>query len=153
MSVPSPVETALRTLILSLDAFAALKPTPTIRPHYIPSKDFPPGTGARAVIIASHEETHQNDLEGRGGAVSAKVTVDAVSEDFDDAWLIAETMRLNGTDPGTGLAGFAGVVGDMTIQRISVDITRKSRHPYDDASDEGYFIVTRELTVEFEEVP
>jgi hypothetical protein len=145
------VEQILTQVIAGLSAFRQLSPAPTVRPYKIPQSEFKAGTGALAVIVESPEETHQNDLDGRGGGVSAAASVEAVAEVFDDAWNLAEIIRTNGTNPGTGLAGFTGTVAGSWIQRISVDVTHKGFVAYEDGSDEGYYFVRHDLTVDFSE--
>jgi hypothetical protein len=151
MPIAASLEHVLHDLIAGLAAFAALAPVPVIRPYKLAETDFVKSTGARAVIIESPEEDHEVSLDGLGGGVSAQATVEAVSEVFEDAWLIAETMRLNGTSPGTGLAGYSGTVAGLTIQRITVDRTMKGFAPYEDGSDEGFYYVRFQLTVDYSE--
>ncbi len=75
-----------------------------------------------------------------------------MAEVFDDAWDLAEIIRTNGTSPGTGMAGFAGTVAGFWIQRISVDSTHNGFIAYEDGSDEGYYYVRHELTVDYSEI-
>ena len=145
------LEHALRTLITGLSAFAAITPAPAVRPYKLSQADFKAGTSPLGVIISSQEEEHQVSLEGLGGGVSAKASVYAVAETFEAAWSLAETIRLNGTNPGTGLAGFKGTVAGLAIQMISVDKTTKGFIAYEDGGDEGYYSVARHLTVDFTE--
>lgn len=149
--MPVSLEHAMYSLITGFSAFTTLTPAPTVRPYKIAETDFRPGTGARAVIIECPEQEHEVDLDGRGGAVSATVNIMAIAETFDDAWTVAEVMRTNGTNPGTGLSGFSGAVATLTIQRISVDKTKNGFAEYQDGSDEGFYYCLRELTVDYTE--
>ena len=145
------LEQILTQIVTGLSSFRQISPAPTVRPYKIQQTEFRAGTGALAVIVESPEETHQNDLDGRGGGISAQASVEAVAEVFDDAWNLAEILRTNNANPGTGLAGYTGTVAGSWVQRISVDTTRKGFVPYEDGSDEGYYYVRHELTVDFSE--
>ncbi len=152
MAIQVSLETALRSLIVGLPAFAALSPVPVVRPYKLAETDFLVGTGARAVIIESPEETVQEDLDDLGAAISARAIVEVVAESLDDAWNLAEIIRTNGTTPGSGLAGFKGNIANVTgifIQRIALNKTEKDYMPYYDGSDDGFYYVRRELTVDF----
>lgn len=145
------LEAALKAIITGLPAFASLSPTPKVRPYKIPIAEFKAETGSKAVITESADEEHAVDLDARGGVVSAKAAVIAVAEEFDDAWDLAEIIRLGGASPGTGLAGYHGPIAGLFIQRISVNATKKGHVAYEDGGDEGYYFVRRELTVDYSE--
>ncbi len=150
MPIQVSLEDALRTLIIGLPAFAALTPLPSVRPYKLAETDFKVGSGARGVIVECPDETNQESFDEVGQGVSAKASVECVAETLADAWTVAETIRLNGGSPGTGLAGFSGTIAGLVIQRISVNKTMKGFEPYYDGSDEGFYYVRREITVDYQ---
>jgi len=62
-----------------------------------------------AVVFEIDAERPQNSLDGRGGLVFADVNVICRAETRAKSRELAEAVRVNGTDPGTGLAGYSGV--------------------------------------------
>lgn len=134
---------AIRAKLLTLGAVTAI--TSTIRPDELMQGDRLP-----AIIISVDEEEPQNDLDGHGGLVDATVTISAIDSNPTRARLLAEAIRINGTNPGTGLAGFSGTAGSLEIDAI---LNRKSSGfvPLGDGSEDGYFSVDSIYTVWYSE--
>ena len=139
------IEDDLRSLLLTFDAVTALVGS-RIRPDQLGQGDELP-----AIVIELPDEEHHNDLSGVGGLASATVLITGISEDKTEARAIIEAVRINGTDPGTGLAGFTGGAGDGFIQAAVLERTRQRRVAEDDGSDDGWFEITAQYEIWYEE--
>ena len=75
-----------------------------------------------AVMFEIDHENRDNDLEGRGGLVVAEANVICRANTKAEARRLAEAVRANGTDPGTGLAGYTGtfdaVLDDIQLAAV-----------------------------------
>lgn len=147
------LEANLRTLLLTFSGVTALTGTgdsARIRPDRLHKDDVIPATKG-AVIIEIDNEDPQNDLSGKGGLVFADVNLVCRAHTKAIARTLAEAIRLNGNDPGTGLAGYSGTVGtdkiDAVLEAVSSTFT-----PEDDGSDEGWYDVYCSYTVSHTEV-
>lgn len=127
------IEDALRAKITTLAAVVAI--SPTIRPEKPAQKDTLPLT-----VISVEEEDHLNDLTGKGGLVDATVDIMAVAETKTAARALSESLRVNGTEPGTGLASFEGTVSGVEIQSCTLEQSKFEFVPYAEGSDEGFYI-------------
>lgn len=140
------LETALRTKILALDAVSAL--TTTVRWDKLDEDDDLKTVSA--VVISVEQEEPYNDLAGVGGLVKATVRISSLSESKARARSIAEAIRINGSNPGTGLAGFSGVSNgvemDCILQRNELGF-----FPYIDDSDDGFYFVDSIYQVDYGE--
>lgn len=126
------IEEAIRLMLLDLDAVTAL--TATIRPHELIQSDRLP-----AIIVTVESRKPQNDLSGKGGLVNAMVYVSAMSSRESLAVDISEAVRVNGTDPGTGLAGFTGTAGTLPIKSAMLIDRPIKYYAYEDGKDGGFF--------------
>ena len=137
------IEEGLRSFLLTLDAVTAL--TTTIRPDELATGDTLP-----AITITVETEEPQNSLDGLGGLVNATITISSLSETKAEARAIAEAIRINGTNPGTGLAGYTGLAGTFTIDAYLID--RSSGYvAEEDGSDTGLYAVDSTYNIWFAE--
>lgn len=138
------IESDLRTVLLTFDAVTALVGTGAaarIRPYALDERDSKTG---QAIIIEVDTAEHANDLAGKGGMVTATVTLSCRAVTLTQARALAEAVRTNSTNPGTGLAGYSE--DDPCIEAVleteSVGIT-----PWDDGSTRAWFVVAQEYTI------
>src|ERR1043166_5680038 len=101
------IEQALQTLISGLSAVNGLG-TVQIRPYKMAQKDLGDSDFGGVIISVRDQEDQQVDLSGRGGGVASKIGITCIASTFLAAWTLSEAVRTNGTNPGTGLAGYAG---------------------------------------------
>lgn len=125
----------LVTLLKSLDAVTAIVgagDAARIRPDGFQKRDGE--IGRAAILIEVDRQEHLNDLQGRGGLVVGEVTITcrAATRAASDA--LAEAVRTNGTDPGTGLAGYASTLLDLVVEDHV-----KSWVPKGDGSEDGWY--------------
>ncbi len=132
------LEADLRAYLLTLTPVTALVgtgATARIRPDRLHESD---DRTQPAVIIEVDSEDPENDLMGVGGLVYASVNLRCRALEKEDSRSLAEAIRLNGTDPGTGLAGFSGTAGSMSIDAV-LENTSTSFVKDDDGSDQGFY--------------
>ncbi len=132
------IEAALRALLLTYSGVTDLVGTggaARIRPDRLHEGD---DEEQPAVIIEVLDEDPENDLMGIGGLVYADVTIKCRAREKEDSRALAEAIRLNGTDPGTGLAGFEGTAGTLPIGAVLHRVSTKFIKD-DDGSDEGFY--------------
>jgi hypothetical protein len=135
-----PIEAALRTFLLTLDAVTAwvgTGDTARIRPDKLEEDD---DETEEHVILEVDNEEPQNDLTGKGGLVYADLTVRCRAATKSAARALAEAVRTNNTDPGTGLAGYHGTAGGLTFDAVLEDQV-VSFTPAGEGSDRGYYDV------------
>ena len=92
------------------------------------------GVSQPAIMIDVTNEDKQNDLSGVGGASFAAVAISCVAPTRVDARALAEAVRTNGTNPGTGMAGYSGTYFHSTVESIATTFI-----PIEDGSDEGWY--------------
>lgn len=132
------IEADLRTYLLTLGTVTTLVGEGglgRIRPDRLHEGETLP-----AVIMQVDNERPLNTLDGKGGRVYADVTLICRAQEKEDARTLAEAIRVNGTDPGTGLAGYNGAAGDSTIDAWLED-QNTSFTPAADGSDQGFYDV------------
>lgn len=109
--------------------------TSRIRPDRFHKQDNYPG-----ISIEVDDEDHLNGLDGKGGLVYSEVTVRCRAATRKAARQLAEAVRTNNTDPGTGLAGYDGNVNghqfDAYLEDEQVSFTSKRA-----GSDQGWYDV------------
>lgn len=140
------IEKDLRTFLLTLDAVTALVGA-RIRPMRIEQDDDLP-----AIVITDVTEEPDNDLNGNGGLVLATVNVMAIAETLEGARDLAEAIRLNGTDPGTGLAGYSGPAGDLDVKAWLKTRQSSIILADDSGQDSDWYIVESIYEIHFNEV-
>lgn len=62
------------------------------------------------IVIEVDDEDHMNDLTGKGGRRMATVNLLCRGLTRAASRTLSEAVRVNGTNPGTGLAGYGGMV-------------------------------------------
>ena len=149
------IEQALCTLLKTFDAVTAIVGTGAnarIRPFRLDQGDIDDNGGVRdAIVIRPAREEHLNDLQGRGGLVRARMQIIAISEIPLSARALAEAIRTNGQDPGTGLAGHEGTYDGVEIQSAMLDSADFDEAEYGDDSDRSFFAVISNYIVEYTE--
>lgn len=139
----------LRTLLLSLSAVTDLVGSGSaarIRPGNLSEDD-----NEASIVLNIERLSRENDLEAEAGLVTADVAIDCYSKDVIEAWNLAEAVRTNNADPGTGLAGFDGTAGGTQI-----DASYKQDDQHEsifllDGSDEVWHVVTARYLIQFNE--
>lgn len=149
----SYVEEALRELLISFEAVAALTAVGTtgdylIRPDRLEQDD---DETQPHVVIEVDREDPQNDLTGKGGLVYAEVTIRCRDRTKAGARALAEAIRRNDTDPGTGLAGYHGTISGFSLDAVLED-TQIAFVPETDGSSRGWWDVFQSYMVSFAEV-
>lgn len=142
--IEETLTTFLKTLSTVTDIVGA-GDAARIRPDRLEEVDSPP-----TIAIEIDDEDPQNDLGGLGGLVYADVSIFSSAREKKDARALAEAIRLNGTDPGTGLAGVCTTVGGVQFDAVlkSTQIDYKS---LGDGSGRGNWHVNSLYVVSFTE--
>lgn len=136
------LEGDIRAALLDMSAVTALVGTgdsARIRPYKLYKDD---DKSEEHIIIEVDDEEKANDLSGVGGLEFATVTIDCRAITAAQADALAEAVRVNGADPGTGLAGYSGAAFDAVLESQA-----KSIIPFDDASNRTWYVVAQEYTV------
>lgn len=92
------------------------------------------GNSRPAIMIDVSNEEKVNDLSGVGGASFAAVAITCVAPTREQSRTLAEAVRVNGANPGTGLAGYSGTYFHSTVESIATTFV-----PIEDGSDEGWY--------------
>lgn len=124
---------AIRTALLSMNAVTALAGSGAaarIRPDQFAKTDGSATTPA--ILVEIDDEESQTDLDGRGGLVIADVTLTCRAHTKAAAYALKEAVRVNGTNPGTGLAGYSGAFDAW------LEDTAYAAVPKGDASDDHW---------------
>lgn len=107
------------------------------------------------IVIDMIDETPQNTLDGGDGMVIATVSVRCVAQTKKTARKVSQAVRVNGTNPGSGLAGFNGLT-DISAekQQISAVHIRNefAAEPWPDGNDEYLFEVASIYEVTYYQV-
>lgn len=147
------IEACLRAQLLTLSAVTALVgsgASARIRPYRLWQKDDI--SAGAALIVRVNRDEPQNDLTHRGGVVISDVSIIACAETIEQARALAEAVRANGTDPGTGMAGSEFVAAGVTVESCCLTFSEPDFVPYGDDSDEGFFVVEAHYSVIYGEV-
>lgn len=134
------IEADLRTALLSMSAVTALVGTSysaRIRPYRLQQDD---AGSSEHIIIEVDSVDHANTLDGLGGRIFADVTLRCIGPTLARANALAEAVRVNGTNPGTGLAGYSGTVNGHQFDAVLMD-EAVNFVPSDDGRDDGYYSV------------
>lgn len=133
------IEDVVRDFLLTraaVTAIVATHPTasgPCIRPDRLHERDRLP-----AIVITVDEEEYQNDLSGKGGLARATLTISCMADSRRVSRQLAEAVRVNGTNPGTGLAGYKGTVSGVGIH-AQLNSAQTAYASLDEKSDEGWY--------------
>jgi hypothetical protein len=145
------VEELIRTQLLRFSAVTALVED-RIYPDVVPQLTDAEAREMKAqaiylrptIVIDMLEETPQNTLDGGDGMVVASVSIRCIAQTKKVARQLAEAVRVNGTDPGTGLAGFNGLTDiDDEKEEVSAIHLRNmfDAMQWEDGGDEWVFEV------------
>lgn len=99
-----------------------------------------------AIVFEVDVENPQNSLDGRGGLVFADVNVICRAETRAKSRELTEAVRVNGTDPGTGLAGYSGAFDAV------LDDMQSAAVPKNDGSDQHWYDTNMSFTLSWSEV-
>lgn len=134
------VEGDLRTYLLTLNTVTALVGSgdnARIRPDRLEQSD---DSLQPAIIVEADDDDHKNDLSGKGGLIYSAVTLRCRARTKAVARSLAEAVRVNGTDPGTGLAGRTGAMNGTTYGAVLED-EQTSFTAQAEGSAEGWYDV------------
>ena len=134
------VEGDLRTLLLTFTPVTALVGTGNsarIRPDKLAQMD---DDRLQSIIIEVDSEEPQNMLDGTSLRRYADVTLVCQASTKAEARALALAVKLNGTAPGTGLAGYGGTVNSVRYDAW-LDDEQTSYASVDEESDEAYYYV------------
>jgi len=129
------IEETLTTFLKSLSTVTAIigeGNAARIRPDRLDQSETLPA------ILLEVDEEPQNDLSGVGGLVYADATLTCRAATKTAARALAEAVRLNGTDPGTGLAGYHGTVSSVTFD-ATLESTVGAFTSKADGSEAGWY--------------
>ncbi len=85
------------------------------------------------IVMDIDREVEQNDLSGLPDLIVAEVTITCRDNTHDGSDALQQAVRNNGTNPGTGLAGYSG-----TFQAI-LDDTVHAEVPKNDGSGAHWY--------------
>ena len=155
MSFVNHIEHSVRDQLLTKTAVRALVgsgDSARVRAYKFSQKDDL-ATDGPGILIRVNKEEPQNDMGCQGGLVIADVSIISCAVNLDAARELAEAIRSNGTNPGTGLAGddwtiigIPGAVESCCLIYSSLDFI-----PFGDDSDEGIFTIDSHYTIIFDE--
>lgn len=98
------IDDELRTVLLTLSAVTDVVGT-RIYPDVFPQTAFSADLTTPAILIEVDNEESSNDLSGTSDRRFGEVTITCRATTHAAASALAESVRTNDTDPGTGLAG------------------------------------------------
>jgi hypothetical protein len=136
----------LRTVLLTFSTVTDLVGTGNaarIRPEKLQQDD---DETEEAIIIEIDNIAHTNRIDGLGGRIYADVTLRCRGVTQALAEALAEAVRVNGTDPGTGLAGYDGTVNGHEFDAV-LDEEQVVMALTEDGRDSGYYDVMASYVV------
>ncbi len=138
----------IRTALLTMDAVTALAGTgdsARIRPDVLDDRDV---KDKEHIIIEIDRLNPQNDLTGLGGLTYADVNISCRAATRTQADALATAVKRNGTDPGTGLAGYGGSGTDF---HAVLEDEINSEVPRSEGSQRAWFTVEQTYIMSFQE--
>lgn len=142
------IEEAVRTRLLTLSAVAAL--TTTIKFYELLMTDLPQGGAAIVIRTANRTWDDDNNLDGRTTLARATVIITSLSRKLSVASSLAEAVRTNSTNPGTGMGPCTVTTGDLPFQATLLsEETDRARD--EDGSDIGVWSVEQTYALTFTE--
>mgnify|MGYP002631519982 CR=1 len=142
------IDDALVAYLKTLTAVTAIVGTgddARIRPDRLEDSDTRP-----CIVIEVEDEDPANDLTGTGGLVFTDVSIYSIARTKAAARALAEAIRLNGTDPGTGLAGCHATAASIQFDAVLYS-TQIDYIPLGDGSSRGNWHVNSLYTVSYQE--
>jgi hypothetical protein len=134
------VEADLRTFLLTLNTVTALVGTgdaARIRPDVLWEED---DKTEEAIIIEVDNEDILTTIDGKGGRRMADVTLRCRARTKAEARALSEAVRVNGADPGTGMAGMVETING-TVYDAWLEDEQLSATPVAEGSDQFYYDV------------
>ena len=110
----------------------------------------PPAAGI--IVIEIDANTEMNDLQGLGGLVYYDVNILCRAPTQSAVMALARAVKTNGTDPGTGLAGYSDTPSDVLIDAHLIDTTGPTAVTRDDGSANPWWDANMSFTVSQNEV-
>lgn len=102
------IEKELRSVLLAMSAVTDLV-VARIWDEWFRTEDVP------SIVYEFDSETQENDLGGLGGLVIGDVNIICRADTRAASRALALAVRLNGTSPGTGLAGYSSTKFDAWL--------------------------------------
>ena len=140
------IEEDIRTALLAMTAVSEFNGSGSgdvivIRYGYLEEDD---DTDDSHIVIDIDSDTPQNTLDGLGGLRFADISLSCRARTMANSKALAEAVRLNGTTPGTGLAGYggSGTSFDSWLQEET-----RATEPFDDNSGRWWHVVIQTYTV------
>ena len=143
------IEDEIRTVLLTLSAVTAYtgsdSDTARIRSYKLDESD---DKTEEHIIIEVDAETRENDLDGLAGLPLCDVNISCRAKTRTLANALSEAVRVNGTDLGTGLAGYggSGTAFDSWLMDETPSVLR-----WDDGSDRKWHTVEMHFRVQYTE--
>ena len=143
---------SLRVALLAMAAVDSLIESDgsRIRPRL--PQDLAIPAGGVVIIELDGNDGRTNDLQGRGGLPYHDVNILVRAPQGEDARALAEAIRVNGTDPGTGLAGYSDTPIDVLIDATLASTTGPTEVTRDDGSARPFWDVNMLFEVSHNEV-
>lgn len=138
----------IRTALLSMSAVTSIVGTgddARIRPDRLDDRD---DKSAAHIIIEVETLRPQNDLVGLGGLTYADVNISCRAVSRTAANALATAVKRNGTDPGTGLAGYGS--GSTAFHAVLDDETTDVV-PWKEGSQRAWYTVDQSYVMSFAE--
>lgn len=142
------LEGDIRTALLSMSAVTALVGTGSsarIRPYMLDDRD---DKTEEHIIVEVDTQRPQNDITGTGGLTYADVNISCRAITPTQARALAVAVKRNGTDPGTGLAGYGGSATDF---HAVLETETTGRALWGDGSQRAWYTVEQSYTMSFAE--
>jgi hypothetical protein len=116
-----------------------------IRPYQLDDRD---NKLEEHIIVEVDVEEPQNDITGIGGLTFADVNISCRAITLAEAKALAVAVKRNGTNPGTGLAGYGGS-GTAFDSWLEDEVTGKTL--WDDGSQRTWYTVEQSYRMCFTE--
>ena len=144
------IEEDIRTALLAMDAVAEFNgsgsgDTIVIRPDYLEEDDT---STTPHIVLDIDRDTPQNDISGVGGLRYVEVTITCRATTKADSKSLAEAVRVNGTNPGTGLAGYGG--SGTSFDAVLMDEVR-AVESFDDNSGRWWHVAVQSYVASYTE--
>ncbi len=144
------IEEAVRAKLLTQVAVTAL--TSTIRVDQLDQTDTPEDEDTPCILITVDQETFEDqNIGGTTDLVTATMTISGISSDRAVARAVALAIAKNGTDPGTGLQGYATARNAALVWDSMLERRVAGYIPTPDGSDSGLYSVDSVFTVKYYE--
>ena len=142
------LEGDIRTALLAMNAVTTLVGTgdaARIRPYKLEESD---DRTKENIVVEVDTRDHLNNLLGQGGLVLAEVNISCRAMTRTLANGLAEAVRVNDKDPGTGLAGYggSGTAFHAWLEDETASILR-----WDDGSDKDWHTVEQSYRMQYTE--